>query len=156
MALLIDNRPEGHDGAIASDLVKAMTAVDLEMGHSAEVDAVFDLAQARHQNVVRAKLAARGEAEAAAMREILESQRKHIESEAKRVEKLDPKQRLLDFGDDADEIAQLKANQRYWTKRLGEIREELKTEPDRVRDVYAVKARRIEPVGLVYLWPVTN
>ena len=33
---------------------------------------------------------------------------------------------------------------------------ELQTEPDRIREVYQVKARRIEPVGLVYLWPVTD
>ncbi len=34
--------------------------------------------------------------------------------------------------------------------------EELQTEPDRIRELYEVKARRIEPVGLVYLWPVTG
>jgi len=32
----------------------------------------------------------------------------------------------------------------------------LQTEPDRIRELYKVKARRIEPVGLVYLWPVTG
>ena len=33
---------------------------------------------------------------------------------------------------------------------------ELKTEPERIRDIYQVKSQRIEPVGLVYLWPVTG
>ena len=28
--------------------------------------------------------------------------------------------------------------------------------PDRIRELYDVKATRIEPVGLVYLWPVTG
>ena len=30
------------------------------------------------------------------------------------------------------------------------------TEPQRIRSVYEVKAQRIEPVGLIYIWPVTG
>lgn len=102
------------------------------------------------------KLAARGEAEAKAMREILETQQKHIAAEVKRVEKLNPNQRLLDFGDDQDELLQLDANKKFWSRRLEQIREELKTEPKRIQELYSVMARRVEPVGLVYLWPVTG
>jgi hypothetical protein len=32
----------------------------------------------------------------------------------------------------------------------------LRTEPERIQDVYTVKAQRVEPVGLVYLWPVSG
>jgi hypothetical protein len=102
------------------------------------------------------KLAARGEAEAKAMREILETQQKHIESTFQRIEKLNPQQLRIDFGDEEDELAQLDANKRYWSKRLEQIRDELKTEPKRIQDLYSVVARRVEPVGLVYLWPVTG
>ncbi len=102
------------------------------------------------------KLAARGAAEGKAMREILETQRKHISTTEKRISKLDPQQKRLDFGEVEDELLQLDANKRYWAKRLEELREELKTEPDRIEDLYTVKARRVEPVGLVYLWPVTG
>jgi ERCC4-related helicase len=102
------------------------------------------------------KLTARGEAEAKAMREILETQQKHIAKQLKRVDSFDREQSRLQFGDDEDELAQLDANKRYWAKRLDEIRDELKTEPARIRDLYSVMARRIEPVGLVYLWPVTG
>jgi len=52
-----------------------------------------------------------------------------------------------------DERRQLEDNKRYWTKRLGMLEQELQTEPERIRDIYQVKAQRIEPVGLVYLWP---
>jgi hypothetical protein len=62
----------------------------------------------------------------------------------------------LDFGDDENELAQLDANKRYWENRLEQLREELKTEPQRIADIYKVKAQRVEPVGLVYLWPVTG
>ncbi len=102
------------------------------------------------------KLAARGTAESKAMREILETQRKHISSTIARISKLNPQQMRLDFGDQEDELQQLDANKRYWAKRLEEIREELKTEPARIEKLYSVQARRVEPVGLVYLWPVTG
>ena len=36
------------------------------------------------------------------------------------------------------------------------IDSELTSEPERIRDGYQVKAKRIEPVGFVYLWPVTG
>lgn len=101
------------------------------------------------------KLAARGAAEAKAMREILETQRKHLSETIKKFEKLDRDQLKFDFAQE-DELEQLDANKRYWVKRLEELREELKTEPDRIEDLYKVKAKRVEPVGLVYLWPVTG
>ena len=102
------------------------------------------------------KLRERAEAEAKAMREILVTQQKHIAETAAKYAKGDPRQRLLAFPDSDDERRQLEANKRHWAKRLTMIEEELKTEPDRIRDVYEVKATRVEPVGLVYLWPVTG
>ncbi len=102
----------------------------------------------------------RAEAEAKAMREILQTQKKHIAETAAAYEKGDSRQLKLRFHLDEpgheDERRQLEANKRHWVKRLASIDEELKTEPDRIRDVYDVKATRIEPVGLVYLWPVSG
>ena len=102
------------------------------------------------------KLAARGTAEAKAMREILQSQQKHIANTIKRISKLDPNQMTLDFGEAQNELQQLDANKRFWGKRLEELREELKTEPQRIEELYTVRATRVEPVGLVYLWPITG
>ncbi|MHB8900023.1 MAG: DISARM system SNF2-like helicase DrmD, partial [Thermoguttaceae bacterium] len=102
------------------------------------------------------KLTARGAAESKAMREILETQQKHIAATEKRISKMNPEQLRFNFGELEDERLQLDANKRYWAKRLDEIREELKTEPARIEDLYKVQARRVEPVGLVYLWPVTG
>ena len=102
----------------------------------------------------------RAEAEAKAMREILQTQQKHIAETAAAYEKGDSRQLRLRFNLDEpgheDERRQLEANKRHWVKRLASIDEELKTEPDRIREVYDVKATRIEPVGLVYLWPVSG
>jgi acetyl esterase/lipase/DNA-binding FadR family transcriptional regulator len=60
MALLIDNRPEGHGGQIAADLLAAMDRVNADMGISGEADAVFDLVRSRRNIGLRAQLAARG------------------------------------------------------------------------------------------------
>ena len=100
------------------------------------------------------KLRDRGQAEAKAMREILETQQKHITETVVKHEQEDTRQRLLGFAE--DELRQLEANKRYWATRLVSLESELQTEPDRIRGVYQVKAQRIEPVGLVYLWPVTG
>ena len=106
------------------------------------------------------KLRERAEAEAKAMRDILQTQQKHIAETAAAYEKGDSRQLKLRFNLDEpgheDERRQLESNKRHWVKRLASIEEELKTEPDRIREVYEVKATRIEPVGLVYLWPVSG
>jgi SNF2 family DNA or RNA helicase len=101
----------------------------------------------------RKKLRERADAEAKAMRSILETQQKHI---ADTVAKHDKPDAQLKLGFAEDELHQLNDNRRYWAKRLAALENELRTEPDRIRDVYEVKATRIEPVGLVYLWPVTG
>ena len=90
------------------------------------------------------------------MRDILETQKKHIQTTYARHESMDDRQLRLNYGDDLEELRQLELNKRYWAKRLENIDTELNTEPERIRDLYQVKARRIEPVGLVYLWPVTG
>jgi SNF2 family DNA or RNA helicase len=101
----------------------------------------------------RKKLKERGEAEAKAMREILETQKKYIAQTIAKHDK--PEQRAL-FEFIEEERRQLESNRRYWDKRLAALETELRTEPHRIRELYDVKATRIEPVGLVYLWPVTG
>jgi hypothetical protein len=96
------------------------------------------------------KLAKRAEAESKAMREILESQQQHIKNSIAKYDK-DVVQLKIQFLE--NEFKQMETNRKYWDKRLEYLEQELLTEPDRVRQVYEVKARRIEPVGLVYLCP---
>ena len=61
----------------------------------------------------------------------------------------------LDFND--DEQCQLESNKRHWEERVHAIDQEVAhPEPARIRSIYEVKAQRIEPIGLVYLWPVTG
>jgi hypothetical protein len=96
------------------------------------------------------KLTERGEREAQAMRTILQEQQKRIAATAERNRDRTPG--LFD----REEMRQLEADRRHWDRRLLDIEQELRTEPDRIRSVYVIKAQRVEPVGLVYLWPVTG
>jgi hypothetical protein len=98
-----------------------------------------------------ARLVERGEREATGMREILERQRQRVAETA--AKHRDP-QLTLDLN--VEEKRQLQANQRHWERRLVSIERELESEPRRIRETYDVRARRIEPVGLVYLWPITG
>jgi plasmid stabilization system protein ParE len=99
------------------------------------------------------KLKARGDREAQDLAEIIRAQRKTIADAIKRFET--DRQLVLSFKDPM-EISQLEADHRHWEKRLKLSEEELSREPARIRDSYVVKARRIEPVGLVYLWPISG
>ena len=93
-----------------------------------------------------------GAKEAAEMRSLLESQRGRIEQRRGEVEE----NRQLTLGFDNDDLRQLEADKRHWPKRLAALAREMETEPERVRSTYAVKASRIEPAGLIYLWPVSG
>lgn len=93
-------------------------------------------------------LRARGQSESVDMVKILEQQRARIENELKKFGKT---QLELQFSE--TERRQREADHRHWQTRLNSISTELQTEPDRIRNMYVVNAFRIEPVGLVYLWP---
>ena len=41
-------------------------------------------------------------------------------------------------------------------RRLKAIETELEIEPRRIADTYRVRAIRVDPIGLVYLWPRTG
>ena len=45
---------------------------------------------------------------------------------------------------------------RYGYQAIGFAVHPLEHEPPRIREFYRVRATRVEPVGLVYLWPETN
>jgi SNF2 family DNA or RNA helicase len=101
---------------------------------------------------VKIDLGKRGEAEAKALAELLDQQRKRI---GKANSEFDPNQLLLPgIGD--DERRERTADHRHWQNRLVRLEREFREEPERIRASYDVTAHRLEPVGLVYLWPATG
>ena len=99
------------------------------------------------------RLRERGEREARDLDVTLRRQRERIVDELDRHEG-QYAQITLDFDD--DERRQLQTTMRYWRTRLDQFDRDLKQEPGRIRAFYEVQAKRVEPVGLVYLWPETN
>ena len=104
------------------------------------------------QNAVE-RLRERGEREERQLRETLESQRERVKSELRRQEGAGV-QLTLDLSE--DEERQRQADVASWHTRLAQFDRDLETEPARVREFYEVRARRVEPIGLVYLWPDTG
>jgi hypothetical protein len=100
------------------------------------------------------KLRRRGEREEKDLREILERQRERVREELTRRE--GPQSEQLTFGFDEEEKRQLESDMRSWRIRLEQFDLDLGREPQRIREFYEVRAKRIEPVGLVYLWPETS
>ena len=98
------------------------------------------------------ELLARGKKEAAEMRAILEAQRLRIQKTAVEKEKDLAQPGLFD----QDERKQIESDKRHWNKRLDELARELDSEPARIRRSYDVKTARFDPVGLIYLWPITG
>jgi len=106
-------------------------------------------AAAQIEKVAR-DLTERGEAEALSLQKLLQAQRDRI---GKADREYNPDQLEL-FNE--DERKQREADRRHWTSRLQRLEKELNGEPQRVRDAYRVLAHRIEPIGLVYLWPASG
>ncbi len=99
------------------------------------------------------KLRKRGEREERDLRETLERQRERVREE---LEKTEPRFQQFALGFSEEEKRQLEADVRAWRTRLEQFERDLAREPQRIRGFYEVRAQRIEPVGLVYLWPETN
>jgi hypothetical protein len=96
------------------------------------------------------KLVERGQKEAQEMTQLLIEQSQRIleqEVESKAIQ-------LSLFN--TEEQKQLGADLRHWQFRLAQIDRELATEPERIEQIYQVKATRLDPVGIVYLYPVSN
>jgi SNF2 family DNA or RNA helicase len=96
------------------------------------------------------KLERRGREEAKEMKTLLEEQRDRI---LKQVKQYDAQQLTL-FN--PEELRQIDSDRRHWQVRVPELESEILSEPERIQQTYQVKAERIEPVGIVYLWPVSS
>jgi superfamily II DNA or RNA helicase len=150
---------EGHAPSI--DVIDRLRAsverdiADLRPHLEARADASEDTA--------KADLAENGRREASAMAELLQRQIDKVR-EAMRA-KLPPPPAQIDlFGPSAEEMRQqaekemrqFEADRRSWDDKLVRLQAELESEPAEIRNGYEVKARQLEPLGLVYLWPSSN
>jgi hypothetical protein len=133
-------------------------AVERKLQESAPQD-VTDLLpylQARAETVTasaKGVLDIRGRQEAEAMRRIIQDQRKRILA---RKEEVKRNEAQLTLGFDKMELLQLEEERKDWDKRLVAIGREVEEEPARILKSYEVQAHRVEPIGVVYLWPISG
>ncbi len=156
------------------DQLQAQAAEDV-----AALKPALDQAAEQAQAVAAALLKQRGDAEAAALKEVLRAQRSRIHATVKQrnrdLAKLDrqaaaaePTALIPGLEEQLDvpaldlqklttqERKQLAADQKHWQRRLETIETELSSEPKRIQDSYRVITHRLEPAGLVYLWPISG
>ncbi len=142
----LSRHAEQPDAVVRDRLVKAAPA---------DVEALRPQLEQRAKALAEdalARLAERGKAEAEQLAEVLRRQRERVIEELARHE--GNRQLALDFN--SDEAEQLEADKRHWRRRLDSFDRDLAEEPKRIKAFYEVRAQRVEPVGLVYLWPETN
>ena len=121
-----------------------------------DVEELLPQLEARAQELAAAaarRLAERGGRESRELRDVLAAQRARVAAELEKHER-QPDQLALGFS--AEEKRQLQSNMAAWRRGLERFDTEIEHEPARVRSFYAVQATRMEPVGLVYLWPESN
>ena len=100
----------------------------------------------------RKRLAERGVRESNDLRQTLERQRDRVKDELDKHES----QSQLELKLSVDARRQRDADMSHWRRRLERFDEDMEQEPARIQAFYRVRASRVEPVGLVYLWPETN
>ncbi len=93
----------------------------------------------------------RGEAEAEALRRILTTQQGAIERELRAT------QLTLRFTEaEAPQQEQRDQDRKWMERRLERLAKEIESEPAELPVLYKVATRKLEPVGMVYLWPGTR
>jgi hypothetical protein len=94
----------------------------------------------------------RGVEESEALKVILQTQRAAIRAEIER--RVGAAQLVMQF--DQIEAEQFAKEKEHMDRRLLSIEREIEIEPKQIEAVYRVVLRRLEPVGLVFLWPETR
>jgi superfamily II DNA or RNA helicase len=98
----------------------------------------------------RQQLTERGSREAAELRHLILERINRIRETA------DESPQLELSLDSEEERRQLRAERLHWQRRLRALEHEHEVEPARILESYEVRHARVEPLGLVYLWPVSG
>ena len=129
--------------AIAAARIRPLVQQDV-----ADLRPTLEAAARERLERVTKDLARRGDEEARSLTDLLQRQRARIADAAKDANVDQLELNLVDA-----ERREREADRRHWAQRLAGLERELAEEPLRLRQGYAVQAHRVEPVGIVYLWP---
>ncbi len=129
----------------ASDRVRGWAAKD-----AADLEPELRRRAAARRIEVAQELADRGASEAAALLKLLQDQRDRVQ----RAEEAPEDVQFALFRD--DEAEQRRRDRQHWRRKVAVLNLNIKQDPARVAWAYAVRADRVEIVGLLYLWPGSN
>ena len=118
----------------------------------ADLEPTLERIASKRLRVIQDELLNRGEEEAKSLAALLERQRERI---TKAAADFNPQQLPLDLAFE-QERREREADRKHWSERLNRLEQELRDEPARLRESYQVRAHRLEPVGLIYLWPASS
>jgi SNF2 family DNA or RNA helicase len=141
----LSDPPSGLSGQIKAQLERALP-LDIEqlLPHLKARGAAI-------QEQAAEALTKRGKIESQEMVRVLQDQRIRV---LQRLE--ESKSSQIEFEFDEQERKQLAADRKCWENWLRNVDGDIEREPQRIREFYEVRSSRIEPVGLVYLWPVSG
>jgi hypothetical protein len=134
-----------RDGKVANDVIST-EALSRRKGDVATLRSEFELRSAPIAKAVTEQLQELGKKEEESMRRLLIDQRMRLQKRAH-----EPEQSEFNF----EEQRQVDADRRHWQKKLDRLLTEIDVEPEKIRKGFDVIACRLEPVGLIYLWPET-
>ena len=157
--------PLKDDGRTAREVLRELAdAVDTAAIAPAELQDAFRARAAGDAQALRAQLMDRAEAiESEARQELFRIGEEHAASLERLL--LGQKETLLheiekpslvtqlSLDLNPDEAEQRRQDEDFWRQRLEVIDGEIEREPELIREAYRISARRLEPVGLVYLLP---
>ncbi len=138
-------RDPRRPAALVTERIRAWAAKD-----AADLEPELQRRAAERKVQVAKDLATRGETEASSLLRLLQDQRARIAKEEAK-----PDDQQLRLFPDA-EAEQRRRDRRHWRDKLDRLSRDIEHEPARVREGYAVRADRVETVGLLYLWPETG
>ena len=149
---LLDGALERSRPAVPDDTIKTM----LLKSAPRDIDELLPQLHPRADRAAGAAeklLSERGEAERRMLAATLKEQRKRVRTEFHKRTQAGV-QLSLEFS--VQERKQIEANIRAWKRRIDAFDRDIESEPGRVKRFFEVATRRVEPLGLVYLWPDTN
>ena len=146
-ARVLDELIAALNGARAATPAVAATATAGLATDVAELRPALEERAAAHAERAATELARRAEAEAAGIERLLRERIERI----RRGRGDDDRQFALLL--DEAEARQRAADRRSWQRAATRLDDELEREPERLRAAQRVRATRLEPIGVVYLWP---
>jgi hypothetical protein len=146
-ARVLDELIEALKGARSADATTVATVIAGVAADVADLRPALATLAASREDRAAVELSRRAESEATSLEALLRERIARI----RREQGGDDRQLMLLL--DEAEARQRAADRRSWDRAATRLDDELEREPERLRAANRIRATRLEPIGVVYLWP---